>query len=77
MLVGGENVVKISGETPEPGEGPGLPEGIEQTYIALTHNNKIYLLMHFNLEDKNYLDTFYKMVESFQFIDHVSQTPSN
>jgi|SRR3989344_898681 len=82
ILVAGQNAVKISGETPEPGEGPGLPEGIKQTYIALTHNNKIYLLMHFNLENKNYIKEFNGMVQSFQFIDSVppaggSPTPSN
>ena len=76
ILVAGQNAVKIFGKTPD-SEGPGLPEGIEETNILLTHNNKIYLLMHFNLENKDYLDKFYKMVESFQFIDSASPTPSS
>ncbi|GEM_PF-2845695 len=67
VLVAGQNAVKITGETPGT-DGPGLPKGIKETNILLTHDNKIYLLMHFNLKNKDYLDTFYKMIGSFHFL---------
>ena len=50
----GKPAVRIYGET-RPTEGPGVPVGTKMTFVFAEHSGKIYLVSHWNLENKDYL----------------------
>ncbi|OGN17929.1 MAG: hypothetical protein A3C88_00940 [Candidatus Yanofskybacteria bacterium RIFCSPHIGHO2_02_FULL_50_12] len=62
----GEPAVRIYGET-RATEGPGVPVGIKMTLVFTKHADKIYLVSHWNLENKDHTAELEQMLKSFRF----------
>lgn len=66
--LGGEPAVEIYGESRQI-EGPGLPAGVKMTQLFTKKGDRIYSISHWNVENKDYMNEYGQMVESFRFLD--------
>lgn len=68
VQLNGRPAIKLYGEA-RPTEGPGLPAGTRMTFIFAKDADKIFIISHWNLENKDYLKEYEDMVATFKFIE--------